>query len=292
MKDFNIRELEHLSGIKAHTLRIWEHRYAFIKPGRNRFNFRYYSIHDVSHLLNVALLTKNGYRISLLSAMDTDEIETLMGQQKSDDDLCLKAIHVMIAAMYTLNTKRLETTIDDCFRRWHPEMVMTKIIIEFLKKTGLLWEGSRQAEEHLVVTIIRKKMMAAIENLDYPIRKNKTFLLFLPGGKSFDMVLLYIQFLLKSNSCEVLYMGTDVTAGNIKTVVKFKQPDILLTYASRKNQVFQNEIGNWLKQEAPHIRLMLVAYQQQPIHPTCEKVIVLNYDDTIEFLVSELQQPA
>ena len=74
MAVYSIKELEKLSGIKAHTIRIWEKRYQLLSPERTDTNIRFYSDDDLKKILNVSLLNGHGFKISKIAQFDDDQI--------------------------------------------------------------------------------------------------------------------------------------------------------------------------------------------------------------------------
>jgi DNA-binding transcriptional MerR regulator len=157
MKEFVIRDLERFSGIKAHTLRTWEQRYGLPRPQSGPGKTRLYSLNEFGELLNIALLNRNGYKISHLSALNTGAIHLLVKQLQSKDARCEMALNEMFVGMYALDVDIIDAVLDKCFLQLPVHTVFSEIILPFLKKTELLWQGNKLTEEHLVVTAIRKK---------------------------------------------------------------------------------------------------------------------------------------
>ena len=74
MIKYSIKDLEKITGIKAHTIRIWEKRYGIVEPSRTLTNIRFYSDEDLRRLMNIAILNKYGYKISNIQSMNKEEI--------------------------------------------------------------------------------------------------------------------------------------------------------------------------------------------------------------------------
>src|ERR1700709_225522 len=99
MDAFTIRDLENLSGIKAHTIRIWEQRYSFLKPQRSSTNIRYYTSDELKTVLNIPLLNKYGYKISHIDKMSPDTmretIYSLSQAEASQERMINDLLHCM-----------------------------------------------------------------------------------------------------------------------------------------------------------------------------------------------------
>jgi len=232
MNAFTIKDLENLSGIKAHTIRIWEQRYAFIKPQRTQTNIRYYTNDELKKILNISLLNKYGYKISHINKMSENEIQekiislyNLQAQQE-------RVVNEMIQCMVDMNMDSFEDILDNYITVRGFDKAITQIIFPFLERIGILWLTNHinPAQEHLVTNIIRQKLITGIETVFTHITTNKLVLLFLPEGEHHELGLLYICYLLKSRGIKTLYLGADVPVSDLEFVCKFKKPDYLYTH--------------------------------------------------------------
>jgi DNA-binding transcriptional MerR regulator len=232
MNAFTIKDLENLSGIKAHTIRIWEQRYTFLKPQRTDTNIRYYSNEELKTLLNIALLNKYGYKISHIDKMDPLEwrnkvisLTNLEAQQE-------RLINELIQCMIDLEMDQFEKLMDQHISSQGIEATILQIIFPFLEKIGILWltDHIHPAQEHLITNIIRQKLVLGIEKAYSPVSVNKTVLLFLPEGEHHELGLLYLYYLLKSRGAKILYLGANVPLKDVEFVARIKQPDYLYTH--------------------------------------------------------------
>ena len=180
MNSFTIKDLENLSGIKAHTIRIWEQRYQFLKPNRTGTNIRYYSNDELKKVMNIALLNKFGFKISHIDKMSEVEVREkilsltqLQAQQE-------RIVHELIECMVDLDVDKLEDILDNYIQARGIERTITQIIFPFMEKIGVLWVTNHinPAQEHLVSNIIRQKLIVGIETCHISVRINKTILLF------------------------------------------------------------------------------------------------------------------
>ncbi len=232
MNAFTIKDIENLSGVKAHTIRIWEQRYNFLKPQRTGTNIRYYSNEELKIILNIALLNKFGYKISHIDKMDIEEINQKLyslshGQAQQD-----LIINELISFMVDLDLDSFEEILDRQIREKGIEKIINDIIFPFLQKIGILWvtNNINPAQEHLVTNIIRQKILVGIDTTVSQIKSNKIALLFLPEGEYHELGLLYVYYLLKTKGVKVLYLGADVPLDDLRFVVKAKKPDYLYTH--------------------------------------------------------------
>lgn len=226
---FSIRELESLSGIKAHTIRIWEQRYHFLKPSRTQTNIRSYSNDELKTILTVALLNKYGYRISRIDQMQPLERNKAVLELPHPDAQNESLVNSMIGHMIDLESIAFEALLDEQISRNGIEKTVTGIIFYFLEKVGILWQTSRIApvQEHIVSNIIRQKIIAAIEQLPPVHQSEPLFLLFLPEGEHHEMGLLFVYFLLRKRQLPVIYLGANVPLKDIHYIVQAKKPRYL-----------------------------------------------------------------
>lgn len=232
MNAFTIKDLENLSGIKAHTIRIWEQRYGFLKPKRSDTNIRYYCNEELKTVLNIALLNKYGYKISHINRMTETELRDKILSLSQAEALQERIINDLIHHMVDLDVEGFEAVLDSYIRIKGVDKTITLIIFPFLDKVGILWMTNHIniAQEHLVTNIIRQKLIVGIEGAVSHIERNKTALLFLPEGEQHELGLLYIYYLLKVRGVKVLYLGANLPVKDLEFVVKMKKPDILYSH--------------------------------------------------------------
>lgn len=232
MNAFTIKDLENLSGIKAHTIRIWEQRYNFLRPQRTGTNIRYYNNDELKIILNVALLNKYGFKISHIDKMNhvemKDRILSLSQLQAQQE----RIINDLIQSMVDLDMDSFESILDSYIKARGIERSITQIIFPFLEKIGILWATNHinPAQEHLVTNIIRQKLIVGIETSSTHMHVNKSILLFLPEGEHHELGLLFIYYLLRSRGVKVLYLGANVPLNDVEYLVKVKNPDIAYTH--------------------------------------------------------------
>jgi len=232
MDAFTIKDLENLSGIKAHTIRIWEQRYQFLNPSRTDTNIRYYTNEELITLLNIALLNKYGYKISHIDKMKPIEMkERILSLTQSEAQL-ERIVNELIECMVDLRIEDFESVLDFQITSKGIEKTITQIIFPFLERIGILWVTSRvnPAQEHLVTNIIRQKLIVGIEKTSPALQANSTALLFLPEGEHHELGILFMYYLLKARGVKVLYLGANVPIKDVLYVADLKTPSFVYTH--------------------------------------------------------------
>jgi DNA-binding transcriptional MerR regulator len=232
MNAFTIKDLENLTGIKAHTIRIWEQRYRFLKPQRTETNIRYYSNDELKKVLNIALLNKYGFKISHIDKMRPEEMQDKIITLSNAEAQQERLINSLIQCMVDLNIDAFEKQLDEHIKTRGIDKTILHLVFPFLEKIGILWITNHiiPAQEHLVTNVIRQKLLVGIESAYAHFSKDKTVLLFLPEGEHHELGLLYTYYLLKTRGIQVLYLGANVPLKDVEFVATFKKPDYLYTH--------------------------------------------------------------
>lgn len=232
MNAFTIKDLENLSGIKAHTIRVWEQRYSFIKPQRTETNIRYYSNDELKTILNIALLNKYGYKISHIDKMPPEEIRTKIVSLSNVQAQQERIVNDLIQYMVDLDIEGFESVLDDYILVRGIDKAITQVIFPYMERIGILWLTNHinPAQEHLVTNIIRQKLIVGIEGIHNHVQVDQSVLLFLPEGEHHELGLLYMYYLLKNRGITTLYLGANVPVKDIEFVARLKNPDYLYTH--------------------------------------------------------------
>ncbi len=231
MGQYSIKELEQLSGIKAHTIRIWEKRHKIIEPSRTATNIRYYSDLDLKKIINVSLLNTYGIKISKIADMSLDDMnrKVLEISELQND----KGVHIdqMVIAMIDMEEELFEKILNNLILRFGFEQTITEIIYPFLEKIGILWQTQNitPAHEHFISNLIRQKIVVAIDGLPIPPKTQKKILLFLPEGEMHELGLLFYHFLIRKAGYRTYSLGQNVPHEDLVSVYKVHQPDFMLT---------------------------------------------------------------
>ncbi len=245
MASYSIKELENLSGIKAHTIRIWEKRYGIIKPARTDTNIRCYCDNDLKRLLNIAILNRYGMRISDISKLSDSEITEKVINISSDSSNAENNIENLIVAMVEMDEYKFDRILSRYIMHEGFENSVIRVIFPFFEKIGLLWQtGSiNPAHEHFVSNLFRQKLMVAIDNIVVTESLTaKKFLLFLPEAEYHELALLFYNYLIKKSGKLVYYLGSSVPFVDVVETSKMVNPDFLftsLTSSLNKNDVIE-----------------------------------------------------
>jgi len=230
---YSIKDLEKLSSIKAHTIRIWEKRYQIIKPDRTETNIRYYDDEDLRHLLNISVLVQNGIKISHIAMLNPSEIKEkafFFLQNNNDNDNLIKNL---ILSMIEINEAKFEKTLTKSILNIGFEKTMIQLIYPFLKQIGVMWQtGSiNPAQEHFISSLIRQKLIVSIDGIEQlPTKNTKRFTLFLPEGEMHELGLLFYAYILKSRGHEILYLGQSTPLESVVESCQNWKTDYLLLF--------------------------------------------------------------
>ncbi|MBS1508264.1 MAG: MerR family transcriptional regulator [Bacteroidetes bacterium] len=231
MGKYSIKELERLSGIRAHTIRIWEKRHKLISPQRTQTNIRYYSDEDLKKIINVAVLNNNGVKISKIANLSIEEINGQVAQLSETKDSIDIYIEQLIMATIDMEEAIFGDLIGKFSLKFGFERTLLEIIYPFLEKIGVLWltNNITPAQEHFISNLIRNKLIVAIENLPMPRHDSRKVVLFLPENELHEIGLLFFCFLCKNAGLRTFYLGQTLPYASLKSVYEAHQPDILIS---------------------------------------------------------------
>ncbi len=232
MKRFSISDIEILTGIKAHTLRIWEQRYDFFTPKRTETNIRYYNDDDLRLFLNIATLNENGYKISKISTMTHVQINEIVNKLKEDHFNTGVQVQMLSNAILRMDEHEFETLLSGCEREMGLEKAMAEVFLPLLRKIGFMWQVGTitAAHEHFAIHHICNKITIATYKLkNIKSHEGKRYLLFLPEGELHEAGLLFAKYLLKANGQQVLYLGANMPLDSLTDIIPFYEPDYILS---------------------------------------------------------------
>tara|TARA_B100000795_G_scaffold264069_1_gene244074 strand:+ start:141 stop:1022 length:882 start_codon:yes stop_codon:yes gene_type:complete len=241
MAKYKISDLEQLSGVKAHTIRIWEQRYKVLVPLRTETNIRYYDDKQLLKLLNIVSLMNAGNKISVISKLSdkefNEEIKTL-GETSSIGLKEEMLTNQLIISGLAYDEKAFDKALSNSILSFGLLQSYNKVFYPMLVKLGLLWSVSEltPSQEHFVSNLIKQKMFAAIDALEPASIQTEKWVLFLPEAEMHDIGLLIANFMLRSKSVTVIYLGENVPIKNLYQVAENVKPTHYLTFAVRQNQ--------------------------------------------------------
>jgi DNA-binding transcriptional MerR regulator len=217
-QDFTIRDLENISGIKAHTIRIWEKRYNLLTPKRTDTNIRYYTPENLTKLLNIVLLNKNNFKISKIAAMSEEMITTKSRELAFSVATNDEAINTFKVSMFQFDKILFNNTYNKLLHKKNFREIFKEVFIPFLNHIGLLWQTDTllPAHEHFISNLIAQKIQINTEKLQYSItNSNKTYVLFLPENEIHELGLLYLNYELVLRGHHTIYLGQSLPLNNL-----------------------------------------------------------------------------
>lgn len=265
MSTYSIKDLEQLSGIKAHTLRIWEQRYQFIVPKRTDTNIRYYNSEDLKLVLNIALLKDNGYKISKIASLDQEQMHAEVLRLTEKNLRHPDQINALLLSMIDLDEAHFEKVVSANVHKLGFESTIINVVYPFLSKIGVLWQTGaiNPAQEHFVSNLIRQKMIVAIDGLPVSDSQNiDKYLLYLPEGELHELTLLFTSYIVKARHNKVLYFGQNLPFDDLTTIYDIHQPKYIVTVITTQpnaNQV--QEYIDTLASTFPDTTILLSGYQ-------------------------------
>ncbi|MBT8326034.1 MAG: MerR family transcriptional regulator [Bacteroidia bacterium] len=246
---FSIKDLENLTGIKAHTIRIWEKRYNLLKPERTDTNIRYYDLASFQKLLNVSYLNNNGYKISKIAAIEEHKIPLLVREIASKDNLESHAINSFKLSMLNFDQILFYNTYDSLLKNKSFDRIFFDIFIPLLTEIGLLWQTDTitPAHEHFITTLIRQKILINTEKLQSKqINKSKkTFVLYLPDNEVHELGLMFINHQIISHGYHSIFLGQSVPLNDLQDLHNYYDDITFVSYFTVKPD--KEEIEDYLK---------------------------------------------
>ena len=217
---FQIRDLEQFTGVKAHTIRVWERRYGLLKPDRTDTNIRTYDIDELKTILNVAYLNQHGHKISKLAAMAAEERERKVRELAMQESASDAILNTLVMAMLSFDEELFERTCDEHARMKGFRSLVEGVLVKLLERIGILWQSSAicPAQEHFVSNLIRQRLIVAISNLPKAATGGPLNVLFLPENEIHELGLLYIHYLLRAQGQRTVYLGQSVPRGDLMQV--------------------------------------------------------------------------
>lgn len=231
MQTYSIADLEKLSGIKSHTIRIWEKRYNIVSPERTDTNIRAYNDDQLKKILNISFLINNGLKISKIASLSLDELSSKVLSLTSSTDSFEAQINDFVICSLQFDEPLFENTYNGLRKNHTLSYIYENIFIPTLRRIGALWSSGElfPAQEHFLSNLIKQKFYHAIEDADSKIKMGKKAYLFLPPWEDHDFALLYSNMVLKENGYDVVNVGKTISFDSILQCIEKIKPDILFT---------------------------------------------------------------
>lgn len=289
MSTYSIKDLEKLTGIKAHTIRIWEQRYDLVRPKRTETNIRYYNENDLKYLMNIALLNEHGYKISKIADLSPAEMKTkvleLVSQQFDFPD----QIQSLNLAMIDMDEARFEKIMSNNILHHGFQQTMTKIVFPFVEKLDILWQTSTisTSQERFMYCLIRKKLVVALDGLhQQPDKSKPSFLLFLPEGERNELGLLFAQYYLINQGFPVVYLGHGLHPDDLTDIYSRWKPNYICSIiTTRLQKANLNGELSQLINKYPESHILLTGYrmpEEEAKHDHVERTQTI--DEFLDFV--------
>ena len=231
MGHFSISDLEQLSGIKAHTIRMWEQRYNLLRPVRSATNIRMYCDDDLRRLLNVTTLCGRGQRISQVAKLNDAEMSEAVLACCDDSHDYHHQVNALLAAMLGFDEYHLDQLLSEATARLGFENMMLRVAYPLLQRIGMMWLAGTVdlAQEHMLAHVLRQKMLAATDALPPVPTTARRWVLFLPGDELHELALLFMNYVLRARGQHTLYLGQNLPTAGLLNVSAAYQPDAVVT---------------------------------------------------------------
>ena len=230
MAEYKIKDLENLTGIKSHTIRIWEKRYRILSPDRTDTKIRTYSDSELTHLLTVSMLNRNGIKISKIAKLSQEDMNKLLWDIKVNKEPEY-SMDKLLLSLVSLDEELFKETLANLLETEGLEKTFTDHLIPFLDRIGIMWLiGSvNPAQEHFMSNLIRQKIISEIDKQEIPVSTEKSVLMYLPEHEWHEMSLLFYHFLLRSKGVPTFYLGQSLPYESLVECIEKLKPNYILS---------------------------------------------------------------
>lgn len=288
-QNFSIKDLEHLSGVKAHTIRIWEKRYNILSPERTDTNIRTYDVCNLQKILNVTFLNDHGYKISRIAKLSEPEISKMVQEVAASTSVQSRAINSFKIAMINFDQALFNKTYNSLLETKTFQKIFHEVFIPLLDEIGLLWQTDtiNPVHEHFLVGLIKQKLYLNIAQLENEgkYRDDSLYVLFLPENEIHDLGILYLNYELNLNQRKTIYLGPSMPIKDMKYLLEIHtNPKFIsyLTIAPREIPEFIQEFDKELCQDSVK-ELNLFGARIQSLDPTRQPSHIKLYKSITEF---------
>lgn len=257
MAEYKIKDLENLTGIKSHTIRIWEKRYNILDPNRTDTHIRTYSDEELTHLLTVSMLNRNGIKISKIAKLSQDDMNKLLWDIKVNKEPEY-SMDKLILALVSLDESLFNRTMHNLIETEGLELTFTEHLMPFLNRIGIMWLiGSiNPAQEHFISNLIRQKIISEIDKQVVPEATSTSVLMYLPEHEWHEISLLFYQFLLRKKGINTSYLGQSLPYEALKEcIIKLNPKAILTSWLTAVDSKFAVNYFKRLRQEHPKLKI-------------------------------------
>lgn len=248
---FSIKNLENISGIKAHTIRIWEKRYSLLYPERTDTNIRRYSLDSLRKLLNITLLYNHGYKISKIANLPEADIPILVRDIALKSNSEQVSINAFKLSMVNFDTVMFDATYDELLSKNEFSFIYLNIFIPLMKELGILWQTGAisPSHEHFITNLVKQKIhiqTEIIQRSHTPKINSPKFVLFLPDNEIHELSILFINYFILSKGHKTVFLGQSIPTDSLKTLMSYSTNLHFVTYVTVEPN--REEINNYLLQ--------------------------------------------
>jgi DNA-binding transcriptional MerR regulator len=240
MNKFSIKDIETITGIKSHTIRVWEQRYNLLQTKRSDTNIRYYDDEDLKFLLNVSILNDSGIKISEIVKMTAAEMAEKVEKLSEVENNFTCHIQSLVKNSLELNEAEFRKSLVQSVKKIGFEQTIIQVVYPFLHKVGIMWQTGmiNPAQEHFATNLIKQRLILAIDSVKpVEIELPKRFLLFLPENEYHEIALLFAYYVIKQHGHKVLYLGQSLSLAYVNEVIESYRPDFIFS-------ILTNSINN------------------------------------------------
>lgn len=292
MSKYSIKDLEKITGVKAHTIRVWERRYAIIQPERTETNIRYYSDNDLKRLLNIAMLNDAGIKISHLAKLTSIDLETKVMELSRSNKVEAFAIEKLTMATVNFNEDLFESILSKSILEQGMEDTITNVLFPFFERVGILWQvGSiSPAQEHFISNLIRQKLFSAIDSCSgQRVENAKKIIFYLKEDELHEVSILFYNYIARRNGLRTLYLGQDLPFKDLISAVDDYKPNLIVTsFISPINPESLNKYLMNLSQSLDKVELNVTGLQlKQDEIIVPQNITILDSPDKFKEVISK-----
>lgn len=287
MNKFSIKDIETITGIKSHTIRVWEQRYNLLQTKRTDTNIRYYDDDDLRFLLNVSILNDSGIKISEIVKMSSQEIAEKVESLSEVENNYTCHIQSLVKYSLELNEEEFKKSFNQAVKKIGFEQTMIQVTYPFLKKVGIMWQTGmiNPAQEHFATNLIKQKLIVAIFSVKpFEIEGVKKFLLFLPENEYHEIALLFAYYIIKLHGHKVLYLGQSLSLNYVREVIDSYHPDYIFSILT--NSMNHSDINDSVRSFVKSFpnQTILLAGNALKDHKLDDLTNVVNLQDVADLL--------
>lgn len=289
MGTYSIKDLERLSGIKAHTIRIWEKRYGLVEPTRTSTNIRTYCDAELKKLLNISILNRNGLKISKIAQLTNNEISSLVSKLTEDPHDSDSQFESLYISMIDLDENLFEKILSRAIIQMGFEKMVIDLLYPFFNRIGIMWQTGTitPAQEHFISNLVRQKLIVAIDSIvSNESLNSKTFILYLPEQELHELGLLFMNYILKKRGHKVIYLGAMLPMESLVAIEKLKPSDYVVTsvVGTMESPILEDYLSE-LSSKIPDKTIYLTGKQVEELSSTPPNIeLVSNVQDFIEVI--------